>query len=361
MSGVRHLYVHLPFCSSRCGYCAFVVETGGLDRRDAYLDAVLAELDHRADLLDRVETVFLGGGTPSLMRPRRIARLMEALGEHLVDGAEVSMEMNPETVDDRALHGYREAGVTRASIGVQSFQSHVLATLDRGASAEQAHRVVECASRTGFTSISIDLLFGVPGQAPEDLQADIDVATALGPDHISWYELEIKPDTALERMGMVPPDEDEGADAYRHLVASLESSGYEWYETANFAREGHQCRHNLGYWHGRDYLGVGVGAVSTVDGLRWRNSPGVDAYVASAGSPARTEEPLDADTIRRERWMLSLRLAEPGDIAALGAPDHPDRLDVLRSHGLMHEDGLGLTREGRFVQNAVLHELIEYA
>lgn len=360
MSDVRHLYVHLPFCRSRCGYCAFVVETGGLDRRDAYMDALLAELDRRTGLIGDLETVYLGGGTPSLMRPRRIARLLDALHGCLAPGAEISMEMNPETVDDRALRGYREAGVTRASIGVQSFQQHLLAALDRGASAEQACAAVECATRAGFDSVSLDLLFGVPGQSAEDLQRDIECAIALRPDHISWYELEIKPGTALQRMGVAPPDEDDGADAYRHLVASLEAAGYLWYETANFAREGHECRHNLGYWRGCDYLGLGVGAVSTVDALRWRNSPGVDAYIQAAGTPARTEEHLDEDTVRRERWMLALRLAEPADLAALGAPDHPDRLAFLREHGLMQHDGVGLTREGRFVQNAVLHELIEY-
>ncbi|MDH3228153.1 MAG: radical SAM family heme chaperone HemW [Thermoleophilia bacterium] len=361
MSGVRHLYAHLPFCSSRCGYCAFVVETGGLDRRDAYLDALLAELDQQREVLGHLDTVYLGGGTPSLMRPRRIGRLLDAVGPHLAVDAEVSMEINPETVDRAALRAYREAGVTRASIGVQSFQPHLLDALDRGATANQARAAVECALEAGLQSVSVDLLFGIPGQTPADLEADIAVVRELSPQHVSWYELEIKPGTALERIGMLPPDEDESADAYRHVVGSLEAAGYRWYETANFARPGFECRHSLGYWHARDYLGIGVGAVSTIAGRRWRNAAGVDAYVASVGAPARTEEELDDDLRRRERWMLALRLEEPIDLDRLGAPDHPESLDVLHTHGLLQAEPLALTREGRFVQNSVLHELIEYA
>ncbi len=361
MTGVRHLYAHLPFCSSRCGYCAFVVETGGLDRRDAYLDAVIAELDAQEQKLGELDTVYLGGGTPSLMRARRIGRLLESIHPGLAADAEVSMEINPETVDHAALRAFRAAGVTRASIGVQSFQPHLLAALDRGASAEQARAAVECAQDAGFESVSIDLLFGVPGQTPADLEADIAVVRELSPEHVSWYELEIKPGTALERIGTLPPDEDASAEAYRRVVDVLEDAGYRWYETANFARPGFECRHSLGYWHAHDYLGIGVGAVSTVEGRRWRNASGVDAYVAAAGQPSQTNEDLDEDLRRRERWMLALRLEEPIDIARLGEPDHPENFDLLRTHGLLDDEPLALSREGRFVQNSVLHRLMEYA
>jgi oxygen-independent coproporphyrinogen-3 oxidase len=362
VTGARHLYVHLPFCSSRCGYCAFVVEVGGLDRRDAYLDAVIAEVDARRGEIDALDTVYLGGGTPSLMRPRRIARLLEALGPLLAEGAEISMEMNPETVDRAALRAYRGAGVTRASIGAQSFQAHLLQRLDRGAGADQAARAVECALAAGFAGVGVDLLFGVPGQTPEDLEADIARVRELGPHHVSWYELEIKPGTALERMGARLPDEDAGADAYERIVSALEEAGYRWYETANFALAGHECRHSLAYWHARDYVGVGVGAVSTVAGIRSRNTAAVDAYLAAPGAPRRTTERLDADLRRRERWMLALRLAEPLDLEVLGPPDHPERIDSLVEHGLLRNGtGLRVSRRGRFVQNAILHELMEYA
>jgi oxygen-independent coproporphyrinogen-3 oxidase len=366
VSGVRHLYVHLPFCASRCGYCAFVVEVGALDRRDAYLDALLAELARESDRLGTLETVYLGGGTPSLMRPRRIARLLDALAPRLAPGAEVTIEANPETVEGRALRDLRLAGVNRLSLGVQSFQPHLLRALERQATPDQARAAARCARRAGFEDLSIDLLFGVPGQTPADLEADLAEALALAPDHLSWYELELKPGSRLASNGTAPYDEDDAADAYRRVVAGLEGAGYRWYETANFARAGHRCRHSLAYWGAADYLGVGVGAVSTVDGVRWRNAPGLGRYLAAleAGAePPRTREPLDPDTIRRERWMLGLRLDEPLDVAWAGAPDFPDAVARLRRLGLVAEGGgadLVLTREGRFLQNSVLHELMEY-
>jgi putative oxygen-independent coproporphyrinogen III oxidase len=363
---VQHLYVHLPFCASRCGYCAFVVEVGSLDQRDAYLEALRGEVAHERGRLGDLDTVYLGGGTPTLMRPRRIATLLEDLAPLLAAGAEVSIEANPETVDRAAFAALRDAGVTRVSIGVQSFRPRLLSALDRTASADQARRAVACAIESGFSSVSVDLLFGVPGQTTGDLEADMDEVCALGVDHVSWYELEIKPHTALARMGVVPPDDDWAADAYEGIVARLEAAGYRWYETANFARPGHECRHSLAYWTARDYLGVGVGAVSTVAGQRWRNTTGLGAYlceVAGARRPHRETEALDDAVVRRERWMLGLRLDRPLELAWAGPPDHPEALDRLAAGGLLEvaADRVSLTRRGRFVQNAVLHELMEYA
>ncbi len=363
---VGHLYVHLPFCASRCGYCAFVVETGSLAMRDAYAGAVLAELDRESGRLGALETVYLGGGTPTLMRPRRLARLLDAVRPRLAAGAEVSIEANPETVDRRALRELRAMGVTRLSVGVQSFQPHLLAALDRAATPQQARDVVGCARAAGFEDVSIDLIFGIPGQTPADLEADLAEALALDPDHVSWYELELKPGSALARRGPPALDEDEGADAYRRIVAGLEDAGYRWYETANFARPGRECRHSLAYWTASDYLGLGIGAVSTVAGRRWRNRPGLSAYAAALAAgeaPPRDVEPLDDDDRRRERWMLGLRLAGGLDLAWSGPPDRPDALARLAEAGLLRAggDGVALTREGRFVQNAVLHELMEYA
>ena len=366
MSPVRHLYLHLPFCASRCGYCAFVVETGSLALRDAYADALLAELRRESGRLGELDTVYLGGGTPTLMRPRRLARLLDAVRPHLADGAEVSIEANPETVDRRQLAGLRAMGVTRLSVGVQSFQTHLLAALDRAATPDQARDVVGCARAAGFEEISIDLIFGIPGQTPDDLEADLAEALALAPEHVSWYELELKPGSALARRGTPAFDEDEGADAYRRIVAGLEEAGYRWYETANFARPGHECRHSLAYWTASDYVGLGVGAVSTAGARRWRNAPGVAGYIAALArgdDPPRTAESLDGDLVRRERWMLGLRLAEGLDLGWAGPPDRPDALERLGAAGLLRagDGGVTLTREGRFVQNAILHELMEYA
>ena len=367
-AGVRHLYLHLPFCSSRCGYCAFVVNVGALGRRDAYLGALLAELEREAGagLIGALDTVYLGGGTPTLMRPRRLAALMDRIRPHLAPGAEVSIEANPESVDGPALAALRRAGITRLSLGVQSFQPRLLSALDRAATPDQARQLVTCARAAGFEDLSIDLIFGIPGQTADDLEADLAEALAAGPDHISWYELELKPGTALARAGTPAFDEDEGADAYRRIVGGLEDAGYRWYETANFARPGHECRHSLAYWGAADYVGLGVGAVSTAGGLRWRNNPSLDGYIealASAQAPPRTREPLDADDVRRERWMLGLRLERGLPLTWAGPPDRPDALDRLGAAGLLRHDAdeVALTREGRFVQNAILHELMDYA
>ena len=363
---VRHLYAHLPFCASRCGYCAFVVHVGALASRDEYLEALLLELEREGGTLGPLETVYLGGGTPTLMRPRRLARLMDRIRPHLADGAEVSIEANPETVDRAALRELRAMGITRLSLGVQSFQPHLLEALDRAATPRQARDAVGCARAAGFEDLSIDLMFGVPGQTPDDLEADMREALALAPDHVSWYELEIKPGSALARRGTEAVDEDDGADAYRRIVEGLEDAGYRWYETANFARPGHECRHSLAYWGAADYLGIGVGAVSTVSGRRWRNAPSLEGYLraaAAAAQPSRTREPLDDDDLRRERWMLGLRLERGMDLGWAGPPDHPEAIERLRAAGLLVSDGaeVALTREGRFVQNAILHQLMEYA
>lgn len=366
MSAVRHLYAHLPFCASRCGYCTFVVHVGELGRRDDYLDALLGELGREEAPLGPLDTVFLGGGTPTLMRPRRLRTLMERIGSLLAPGAEVTIEANPETVDAAALRELRAMGVTRLSLGVQSFRPHLLGALDRAATPDQARRAAARARAAGFEDLSIDLIFGVPGQTPADLEADLTDALTLGPDHLSWYELEIRPGSALARSGTEPVDEDEGADAYHRIVEGLEEAGYRWYETANFARPGHECRHSLAYWGAADYLGIGVGAVSTMDGRRRRNSPGLDGYLrahAEGRTPPRTAEGLDADDMRRERWMLGLRLARGMDLDWAGPPDRPQALVSLEAAGLLRREGdrLVLTRRGRFVQNAILHELMEYA
>lgn len=364
-AGVRHLYVHLPFCAARCGYCAFVVEVGSLERRDAYLGALLAELGQQAEGLGPLESVFLGGGTPTLMRPGRLAALMERIRPHLAPGAEVTVEANPETVDAPAFAALAAMGITRVSLGVQSFQPHVLTALDRAAGPQQCRDALRCARREGIASVGMDLLFGVPGQDRADLERDLAEVLEAGPDHLSWYELELKPGSALARAGTEPVDEDEAAEAYRWTVGALEDAGYRWYETANFARPGHECRHSLAYWGAADYLGVGVGAVSTVAGRRWRNAPGLEPYIAALAAgdaPRRTGEDLDADDRRRERWMLGLRRQEGVDRTWAGPPDHPEALASLERAGLVRHDErtVILTREGRFVQNAILHRLMEF-
>jgi oxygen-independent coproporphyrinogen-3 oxidase len=365
VSAVRHLYAHLPFCASRCGYCAFTVEVGRLDRRDDYLAALLGELDARSPLLGPLDTVYLGGGTPTLMGAERIARLLEAVAPHLAPGAEVTVEANPETVDRAAFAALRDAGVTRVSLGAQSFQPQILAALDRRATPRQVRDAYAAARSAGFASVSLDLLFAVPGQDAGLLAADLECVRELEPDHVSWYELEVKPGSGLARAG-ARIDEDFAEDAYRAVVEGLEAAGYRWYETANFARPGHECRHSLAYWGAADYVGVGIGAVSTVAGLRWRTAADIEGYIASCAAgrpPRRSEERVDPDTRRRERWMLGLRLDRPLTLSWAGPPDNPEALRRLSDLGFLRveDDRVVLSRDGRFVQNAILCELMEYA
>jgi oxygen-independent coproporphyrinogen-3 oxidase len=362
VSGARHLYVHVPFCAHRCGYCDFVTLVGRRDGHDAYVGALLAELGLRRSLLaDVVETVFLGGGTPTYTEPQALARLLEALPQ----AEEVTVEANPETVTPELAALLRGRGVTRVSLGAQSFQPHLLEVLERQAGPKAVRRAFYHLRGAGFDNISLDLLYGIPGQSPSDLERDLAEAIALGPEHLSCYELEAKPGT---RFTYAHGDElERQADAmegyFELVVDELTAAGYRWYETANFCRPGRQARHNLGYWLGRDYLGLGIGAVSTVGGLRWRNRPALPAYVkalADGGLPPRDEEPLEPETVSRERLMLGLRLDEPVPLAEVAGALDAAALDRMERLGLAERrgNGLALTARGRFLGGGVTAELM---
>lgn len=365
-AGVAHLYVHLPFCASRCGYCAFVVEVGREDARDAYLQAVLAELGRERPALGPLRTVYLGGGTPTLMGAERLGVLLGVIRPLLGPGAEVTVEANPETITQPLAEALAQAGVTRVSLGAQSTRPHLLRVLERRAVPGDAERAAGLLRQAGIPHLSVDLMLAVPGQAPDDLAADLAWVTGVGPDHVSWYELEFKEGSAIARGPHAVPDEDMAADLYEQAIAGLEAAGYRWYELANFALPGAECRHSLAYWHARDYLGIGVGAVSTIRGERRRNAPGLDRYMralAAGEAPPRTTDVLDPDTLRRERWMLGTRLDEPLDLAWAGPPDRPAALDHLMASGLVQrgEGTVRLTRRGRLLQNAVVQEIMDFS
>lgn len=365
-AGVAHLYVHLPFCAARCGYCAFVVEVGREDARDAYLQAVRAEIRRADHLRGPLESVYLGGGTPTLMGAGRLQVLLDEIHPRCAPGAEVTVEANPETVDAAMVAALADAGATRVSLGAQSTRDHLLAALDRRCGPDQVRRAVDAVRADGRLRLSVDLMLGVPGQDGGDLAADLEWVLAVRPEHVSWYELEFKEGSAIARGGAVPPDEDRAADLYEQAIAGLEGAGYRWYELANFALPGAECRHSLAYWRARDYVGVGVGAVSTVGARRWRNAPGLDRYIAALGAgedPPRSVEQRDADVRRRERWMLGTRLDEPLDMAWAGPADHPDALARLAERGLLqrHAGTVQLTRRGRLLQNAVVQEILDFA
>jgi oxygen-independent coproporphyrinogen-3 oxidase len=367
MSGARHLYVHLPFCAHRCGYCDFVTVVGREGQHRAYVDALLAELElERASLGDPLETVFLGGGTPTFTALPELVRLLEALPP----ASEVTVEANPETVTPELARALRTAGVTRVSLGAQTFQPGLLRVLERAAGPDDVRRAVRLLRDAGFDNVSLDLIYGIPGQSSADLEADLEEALALEPEHLSCYELEAKPGT---RFTHAHGDElrrqaEAMEDYFERVVTVLTAAGLRWYETANFCRrptDGRdlRSRHNLAYWLGRDYLGLGIGAVSTIGAERRRNTPRLGRYLESlaAGQPPERElEELGGDVKARERVMLGLRLDEPLRLTGLGHALDPAGLARVEGLGLAErtDSTLTLTERGRYLGGAVTAELL---
>jgi oxygen-independent coproporphyrinogen III oxidase len=374
IGAVRHLYVHLPFCGHRCGYCDFVTVVGRGGEHARYVSALLAELElERAVLAPQLETVFLGGGTPTFTEPEALRRVLR----HLPAAEEVTVEANPETVTPGLAALLREEGVTRVSLGAQSFQAELLEVLERRAGPDDVRRAFYDLRDADFDNISLDLIYGIPGQSASAVAADIDEALALRPEHLSCYELEAKPGTRFTHAhGEELARQAEAMETYFEDVADrLTAAGYRWYETANFCRTAEadggrdlRSRHNLAYWLGRDYLGIGIGAVSTVAGRRWRNTPRLPTYLEALerGSPPRREvEELGANVRSRERVMLGLRLDEPLRLEPTSGVI--DRAALMRLEGLglvAHPTGadgveaLALTRRGRLLGGGVTAELL---
>jgi oxygen-independent coproporphyrinogen-3 oxidase len=372
--GARHLYVHLPFCAHRCGYCDFVTVNGRPWDHDFYVHALLAELElERSLLAPSLDTVFLGGGTPTFTEPGPLVRLLSSLPA----AEEVTIEANPETVTPGLVHLLRERGVTRVSLGAQSFQPHLLAVLERRARPDDVRRAFYSLRDANFDNISLDLIYGIPGQSAADLERDLSEVLALAPEHLSCYELEAKPGTRFTHAhGAELARQADAMESYFELlVERLTSSGYRWYETANFCRAPEltggrdlRARHNLAYWLGRDYLGIGVGAVSTIDGLRWRNKPSLPAYLRAlrvSEAPPRELESLGPRVRARERVMLGLRLDEPLSLRGLEGAIDPDAVARLERLGLAAAEPaaregptLRLTPRGRFLGGGVTVELL---
>ncbi|HUZ99958.1 MAG TPA: radical SAM family heme chaperone HemW [Gaiellaceae bacterium] len=357
MTGVRHLYVHLPFCAHRCGYCDFVTAVGRGEQHGAYVDALMRELEQERHVLaDEVETVFLGGGTPTFTSLPELVRLLEALPA----AEEVTVEANPETVTPELAKALHAAGVTRVSLGAQSFQPQLLNVLERGAQPDDVRRAFAHLREAGFDNLSLDLIYGIPGQSVADLEADLAAALALEPEHLSCYELEAKPGTRFTHAwgDELARQAEAMEDYFERVVATLTGAGYRWYETANFCRGDRRALHNLGYWLGRDYLGIGMGAVSTIAGERRRNTPKLVRYLA--GDYERELETIDNDVRARERLMLGLRLDDPLSLTGLEHALDLAGLSRVEQLGLAERgDGtLTLTERGRFLGGGVTAELL---
>jgi oxygen-independent coproporphyrinogen III oxidase len=374
VSGVRHLYVHLPFCAHRCGYCDFVTVVGRRGEHASYVDALLTELElERSLLAPQVETVFVGGGTPTFTDADELRRLLLALPA----AAEVTVEANPETITPELAALLREAGVTRISLGAQTFDPNLLSVLERRAGPDDVRRAFYHLRDASFDNVSLDLIYGIPGQSAAGLDADIDEALALGPEHLSCYELEAKPGTRFtHRHGDELLRQADALEGYfERIVDRLTAAGYRWYETANFCRLPEQAggldlraRHNLAYWLGCDYLGIGLGAVSTVGRLRWRNTPRLPLYGASLARghrPPRETEQLPDEVKRRERVMLGLRLDEPLSLSGLSSIVDEEavvRLEelelVARGANGSERESLVLTPRGRLLGGGVTADLL---
>jgi oxygen-independent coproporphyrinogen III oxidase len=365
----RHLYVHLPFCSSRCGYCDFVTVVDRHDAHDAYVDALLRELELEQGLLaPALESVYLGGGTPTLTEPRALDRLFAGLPP----AHELTVEANPETVTPALAAQLRRKGVDRVSIGAQTFHKDLLDVLERRSRPVDVRRAVHRLRDAGIDNISLDLIYGIPGQEPAQLERDVDEALTLEPEHVSAYELEAKPGTRFTHgYGDELRRQADAMETYfERVVDTLTAAGYRWYETASFCRRPDQAdgrdlraRHNLGYWLGHDYLGLGVGAVSTIENRRWRNAPSLHRYVAAlegGARPGRDVESLTSVEQATERLMLGLRLDEPLRLDGLERVVDESALDVLVRSGLATRDGatIALTRRGRFVGDGVTARLL---
>lgn len=370
------LYVHVPFCVVKCGYCDFnsyaVTDAAVHDR---FLDALDRELADR--WRGKPTTVFLGGGTPSLLDPGRLRRLFEILARRvdLAGVAEVSMEANPESLTEEKAAIALAGGVTRLSMGVQSFHAHHLRFLDRAHSAERAEAAFGEARRAGFRNVSIDLMFGLPGETFAEWRSDLERALALGPDHVSAYNLTFEPGTklhhAMERGEVEPNEQEVDREMFDHTRTRLAAAGFEAYEISNFAGRGGPCRHNDHYWLQGDYVGVGPGASSHRAGVRSTNSKPVEAWanLALAGLPAATQ----AETLRpkqraAEALWLGIRRRDGVDVAAVARRlELPvlawfgELLDRQRRDGLVAFDGarVVLTPAGLVVADRVGAEYLQ--
>jgi oxygen-independent coproporphyrinogen-3 oxidase len=345
MSGSFGVYVHIPFCSSRCDYCAFATWTDRHHLQQQYLDALRRDIERSE--LPPVTSVFVGGGTPTLVDPHGLARVLRSIPT--TSGAEVTVECNPDDVSPELMEVYASAGVNRVSIGVQSLVPSVLASLGRHHQPENVVRAVESVRSAGINTFNLDLIYGAAGETLDEWRTTLQRALELEPPHVSAYALTVEAGTPLFDEPARHPDDDDLADKYELADDLLVAAGRQNYEVSNWAMPGHECRHNVLYWEQGDYLGFGSAAHSHAAGRRWWNLRTPERYIAAVESGASTEasgETLDAETRRVEGLQLALRMRS-------GVP--ADALDLDGLEGLVdvHDGRVTLTRTGRLLANEV--------
>ncbi len=386
------VYVHIPFCERVCPYCDFAVVAArsiGEDVERRYVDAVLRELDQAAPAFEgrALASLYLGGGTPSLFRPAALERIRAAVERRFEavaspEGVEITLEVNPSTVERERLPGFREAGINRLSVGIQSFDDAVLHRLGRAHRAEENHRSWRAAREAGFENLSLDLIFGAPGGSAQQLERDLELAREARPEHVSIYQLTVEPQTpfdlAQRRGQLALPSEEESVEALERIVAALDGAGLPRYEVSNFARPGFESRHNQRYWSREPVLGLGVGAVTNEPaseeapfGLRRSNRREWKGYLegVEAGRGAAAEvEVLDAPMARGETVFLGLRrargLSARSFAAIFGAsPRHyfGPEIEELLAAGLLDETPAGdlsLTARGWLLADSVAERFV---
>jgi putative oxygen-independent coproporphyrinogen III oxidase len=376
-------YVHVPFCTTRCGYCDFntytaqeLGEGSSAVSQGTYADTVIAEIRLAREVLPAstppVSTVFVGGGTPTLLPADDLGLIVAEIDAlfGIAPGAEITTEANPETVSQAYLEHLRAAGFTRLSLGMQSAAAHVLQVLDRVHTPGRATQAVAEARAAGFEHINLDLIYGSPKETDADWQLSLDTAIAAGPDHVSAYALIVEEGTALARQvarGIVPaPDDDVLADRYVQADETLRRAGFEWYEVSNWARTpAAQCAHNMLYWRNHNWWGAGPGAHSHIGGVRWWNAKHPASYaqrLAEALSPAAGRETLGADSRLMEHIMLAVRLREGIGTAELSAHGLVRAQEAvgrqLLDRGMWDLGRIVLTQRGRLLADAVVRDLV---
>ena len=374
------VYLHVPFCATRCGYCDFNTYTPGQLGSGAtqgdYLDAIVAELEmavvKHPELARGADTVFIGGGTPSMLGASGLRRLLDGVRNSfgLADDAEVTTESNPESTSPEFFEGLAEAGFTRVSLGMQSAVPHVLTTLDRTHTPGRPAAAVAEARAAGFEHINLDVIYGTPGESMSDLDTTLEAVLATDVDHVSAYSLIVEPGTAMARKvrrGELPmPDDDDLADRYERIDAALSQAGFSWYEVSNWAKSGGQCRHNMLYWRDGNWWGAGPGAHSHLDGTRFYNVKHPARYAATISGgelPIKDSERLTAEDRHTEKIMLGLRLAEGIDANLLGE----DELGKARRQaeaGMVEfvsvdcGQRIQLTNRGRLLADAIIVDIL---